>query len=184
MRAAQKERLVAHWRVDVNGRANDADVHIAAGGPYAVQSFGSPIVVTRNVVRCGAGFRGQVSHNAGSGPRVVVDAEGLNGCSFPPASRSDRYASSAEAVGDGGWIDAELVSNLGEGGAIGLPSLHGSAVEVGHHGCPADREASGEFHDGRARAVVVDECIDIGIAKPALRSMCCGKWGSPAVASG
>ena len=64
MRAAQKDRLVAHWRVDLNGRADDADVHIAASGPYAVHWFGSPIVVTPNVVRCVTGSRGQVSHNA------------------------------------------------------------------------------------------------------------------------
>ncbi len=42
MRAAQKDRLVAHWRVDRNGRADDADVHI--GSERSVRGpLGSPL---------------------------------------------------------------------------------------------------------------------------------------------
>ena len=38
--------------------------------------------------------------------------------------------------------------------------------------------------DGVGGAVVVDERVDVLVAESALRSMCCGRWGSPAVASG
>ena len=66
----------------------------------------------------------------------------------------------------------------------GRASLHVTAVEVRHHGGSADSEPSGEVHDRGAGAVVVDECIDINTAKSALRSMRCGRWGSPPNASG
>ncbi len=72
---------------------------------------------------------------------VDVDAPGLNGCSYPAASRSDRYASSAQAFRDGRRIDSELVADPGAGATVGV------------------------------RASSAAERVDIGVAESALRAM-------------
>jgi hypothetical protein len=59
--------------------------------------------------------------------------------------------------------------------------LDASAIEVGHDGGAADTEAFDELGDCGAGLVVVDECIDLNVAKSALRSVR-GRWGSRAIA--
>ena len=63
-------------------------------------------------------------------------------------------------------------------------SLDASTVEVCDHGGPVDSETLGELDDGVARAVVVDERVDVLVAESALHSMRCGRCGSPAVEAG